>query len=199
MPASVTGRLASDIVDVADGIDRIMGNRELYVRMLARFRGDYRDGNRLIKAAVVTGDRVLAHRRTHTLKGSSGMIGARRLHALSCALEVAIRTSAPDEAECLAALAPEFEQVLRTIDGLLAGGILVPLPAQPLPKYLLPDQALLTRLIALLSASDGAAVDLLEESGASLKIILGETRLQRVAQAVTAFDYEGALDALRYT
>ncbi|UUZ52297.1 hypothetical protein LP419_22135 [Massilia sp. H-1] len=32
-----------DIIDVADGIERLMGNRDLYARMLRRFRREYQD------------------------------------------------------------------------------------------------------------------------------------------------------------
>lgn len=192
------GAASKDIIDVTDGIDRIMGNRELYARMLARFRADYRDGARPIRDALATGERSLAHRRAHTLKGSSGMIGARRLHELACALEVAIRTDPAGEQACLALLAPEFDKVLVMLDGLLADSPVARQPSAP-PKPLLADSALLAQLVELLLAGDGAAVDLLEESGASLKVILGDARLEQVAAAVNDFDYEAALQALRHT
>ena len=186
-------RPESDIVDVAEGIDRVMGNRELYVRMLARFRGEYRDGTRPVSLALAAGDRILAHRRVHTLKGSSGMIGAHRLHQLASALEVAIRTGGADEVACIAALGPEFEQVQRVIGGLLNAGVMAPPAGGPLPRPLLQDRALLARLDELLRTGDGAAVDLLEETGASLRVILGDPRLAQLAAAVNAFDYDGAL------
>ncbi len=188
-----------DILDVADGIERIMGNRDLYARMLVRFRSAYRDRVAPMAAALAIGERATLHRHVHTLKGSSGMIGARRLHQCACALEVAIRTQSDDETRGLAALASEFDLVLQAIERLLASGSIVALTAAPLPRTLLPDTALLARLIELLLVGDGAAVDVLEESGASLKVILGETRLMQVATAVNAFDFDGALLALRQT
>lgn len=195
--SSETQRPPSDIVDVADGVDRVMGDRALYLRMLARFRAEYRDAAGPISAALAAGDRILAHRRVHTLKGSSGMIGAHRLHQLACALEVAIRTNGGDEAACIAELGPEFAQVHRVIDNLLDAGLMAPARHAPMPKPLLQDTALLARLVELLLAGDGAAVDLLEESGASLTVILGETRLAQLAAAVNEFDYDSALRALR--
>jgi len=187
-----------DVIDVIDGIDRVMGDRDLYARMLRRFHADYREGVAPIRAALAAGERSFAQRRAHTLKGSSGMIGSHRLHALASALELAIRTDPAAEQACLDALAPEFDKLLHVLDEMLARAHDAPPPALP-PKALLPDAALLAQLMELLIGGDGAAVDLLEESGTSLKAILGEARLLKVAEAVNEFDYDGALRALRQT
>ncbi len=192
-----TEREQSDIVDVADGIDRIMGDRALFVRMLARFRGEYSEGAGPILDALALGDRTVAHRRVHTLKGAAGMIGAHRLHALASVVEVAIRTEAGNEVDTLTQLAPEFALVHQVLDRLLATGIMASPPRNGPPKPLMHDGALLARLVELLVAGDGEAVDLLEESAASLQVILGEARLLQVTTAVNEFDYDSALRALR--
>jgi HPt (histidine-containing phosphotransfer) domain-containing protein len=188
-----------DTIDVADGIERVMGNRELYGRMLRRFRRDYHDAALPIRSALGEHNSCAAHRLVHTLKGAAGMIGAHKLHERASALEHAIRTNAPDQREHLASLATEFERVLLLLDILLEGspppGIPVYVPTRPL----LGDAALHARLIELLSNCDGAAVDLLEESGASLRVILGEETLRRVTAAVNDFDFDGALEAIGET
>ena len=192
-------RVTRDTIDVNDGIERVMGNRDLYARMLRRFRSDYQHGVLPIRTALGDGDTPLAHRMIHTIKGAAGMIGAHRLHARACAFEEAIRTNAPDQRETLASLTPEFEKVLHLLDVLLDGsppsGVAVHLPG----RALLGDAALLARLVELLTNGDGAARDLLEESGASLRVILGEAALGRVAAAVNGFRYEEALSALGET
>jgi HPt (histidine-containing phosphotransfer) domain-containing protein len=188
-----------DTLDVNDGIERVMGNRDLYSRMLRRFRSDYQDGVLPIRTALASNDQALAHRMVHTIKGASGMIGAHRLHLRACQLEEAIRMGAPDQRELLASLSPEFDRVLHLLDVLLDGspppGMAVHVPRRPL----LGDAALLARLIELLSNGDGAAVDLLEESHASLHVILGDAMLERVAVAINGFRYEEALRALGET
>ena len=188
-----------DTIDVNDGIERVMGNRELYARMLRRFRSDYQQGALPIRSALSEHNLTLAHRLVHTLIGAAGMIGAHRLHTRASALEEAIRTEAPGLRETLASFTPELEKVLHLLDVLLDGsppaGMAVHLPARPL----LGDAALLERLIELLSKGDGAAVDLLEESAASLKVILGEARLSQVTSAATQFDFDAALGALAET
>lgn len=186
-------------VDVSDGIERVMGNRDLYARMLRRFRSDYQQGALPIRTALSDNDPILAHRLAHTLKGASGMVGAHGLHARASALEEAIRTNAADLCETLASLTPEMEKVLHLLDVLLDGsppsGMPVHVPSRPL----LGDAALLARLVELLSNGDGAAVDLLEEFSASLNVILGEATLARVAAAARQFDFGAALEALGET
>ncbi len=188
-----------DTIDVNDGIERVMGNRELYARMLRRFRNDYHQGALPIRTALSDNDPILAHRLVHTLKGASGMVGAHRLHARAGALEEAIRTNADDLREALASLTPEMEKVLSLLDILLDGSPPAGVPVHVPSRALLGDAALLARLVELLSNGDGAAVDLLEESAASLKVILGEAKLTRVADAIRQFDFEAALDALGET
>ena len=188
-----------DTIDVNDGIERVMGNRDLYARMLRRFRKDYRDGVLPIRTAFSLGDKQLAHRLVHTLKGAAGMIGAHRLHQRACELEEAIRTDSDRQRETLASLTPEFDTVLNLLDVLLEGsppsGVPVFVPQRPL----LNDAALLAHLIELLSNGDGAAVDLLEQADASLRVILGAATLARVAAAVNGFRYEEALKTLGET
>jgi HPt (histidine-containing phosphotransfer) domain-containing protein len=191
--------ITRDIVDVNDGIERVMGNRDLYSRMLRRFRNDYQHGVLPIRTALSDGDLTLAHRLVHTIKGASGMIGAHRLHGRATQLEEAIRTGAADQRELLASLGPEFDKVLHLLDVLLDGSPPSGMPVHVPQRPLLGDAALLARLIELLTKGDGAAVDLLDESGASLKVILGEATLLRVAAAVNGFRYAEALSALGET
>lgn len=188
-----------DTIDVNDGIERVMGNREMYGRMLRRFRNDYQHGALPIRTALSDNDPILAHRLVHTLKGAAGMVGAQRLHARASALEEAIRTNAADLREALASLTPEMEKVLHLLDVLLDGSPPAGMPVHVPSRPLLGDAALLARLVQLLSNGDGAAVDLLEESGASLRVILGEATLARVAAAVNQFEFEAALSALGET
>lgn len=188
-----------ETIDVNDGIERVMGNRELYARMLRRFRNDYQQGGLPLRSALSDNNFPLAHRLVHTLIGAAGMIGAHRLHARASVLEEAIRHNTAGMREALASFTHELEKALHLLDILLDGsppaGVPVHLPHRPL----LGDTALLERLTELLSSGDGAAVDLLEESATSLKVILGAVRLQRVATAVHRFDFQQALAVLGET
>lgn len=188
-----------ETIDVVDGLERVMGDRGLYSRMLRRFRDDYREGALPIRLAAASGDLAGAHRIVHSLKGAAGMIGARRLHERATQLEESMRTESPDLREKLASLITEFARVIQLLEVLLDGcppsGVEVHLPSRPL----LDDAALSGRLLELVANRDGGAVDLLEESGASLRVILGDETLGRVRTALNHFDYDGALEALGET
>jgi HPt (histidine-containing phosphotransfer) domain-containing protein len=187
---------AREVVDVGDGIDRVMGDRDLYARMLRRFRKDYSDGDRPIRVALAAGDRALAHRLSHTLKGAAGMIGARPLHQAASALETALRTASGSEASCLNALTPVLSRVIAVLDMLLSDSPPAVVQAQ-LPDTAMADPALLAQLLDLLMNGDGAAIDLLDESEPGLRMILGDAQFEVVAAAANEFDYERALGALR--
>jgi HPt (histidine-containing phosphotransfer) domain-containing protein len=187
------------IIDVNDGIERVMGNRDLYGRMLRRFRSDYQNGALSIRSALAARDTTLAHRLVHTLKGASGMIGAHRLLELASDLEETLRTGAPGERETLASLITEFDKLLHVLDVLIEGSAPSGMAMQVPQRALLADAALLERLLDLLSKRDGAAVDLLQDSQASLRVILGEVTMERVTRAMQDFDFEKALEALGET
>ena len=187
---------AREVVDVGDGIDRVMGDRDLYARMLRRFRKDYSGGDQPIRTALDCGDRALAHRLSHTLKGAAGMIGARPLHHAASALETALRTMSGTESACLAALTPALSQVIAVLDQLLDDAAPAPVQADA-PTAAIADPALLARLLDLLMSGDGAAIDLLDDSEASLRMILGDAQFNEVATAANEFDYDRALGALR--
>ena len=182
-----------ELLDVNDGIERVMGDRALYARMLMRFRADYRSGAQPIRRALDGADVELAHRCAHTLVGTSGMIGAHQLHHCACDLEKAIRTRSGREGAELQRLDSALRQVLAVCDAMIAG---YPDEAVRAAPDLLDDTGLLAQLIALLSAGDGAAVDVIAQSGASLRVMLGEERYARVAAKAQAFEFAQALAAL---
>jgi HPt (histidine-containing phosphotransfer) domain-containing protein len=79
------------VLDIEAGVERLMGERTIYLRALARFRSSYRDSAGAIRRALDAADTVLAHRLAHTLKGAAGMIEAPRLHVAALVLEATLR------------------------------------------------------------------------------------------------------------
>lgn len=188
-----------DTIDVNDGIERVMGNRDLYARMLKRFRNDYQDGALPIRTALAEDNLVLAHRMVHTLKGASGMIGAHRLHARAGDLEEALRLDSGNIRELLASLISEIERVLQLLKVLIEGSPPAGMPVQLPPGQLLSDTVLLERFTELLTNRDGAAIDMLQASRASLSVIVGVATLGRIEEALREFNYDRALNALGET
>lgn len=189
---AAAGAAPAPLVDVEAGVERLMGNRPVYLRALARFRHDYRSAGAAIGTAIETGNLMLAQRLVHTLKGAAGMIEARSLHAAALALDTALRAPSAGTAGSLKApfarLDAELAHVLRELDampGLTEAGV-------PAPR-LVGSGDVVARLRTLLDIGDGEAVDLVEQARDVLVAELGEEEYGRLGAAVADFDFEHAL------
>jgi HPt (histidine-containing phosphotransfer) domain-containing protein len=179
-------------LDYAAGLDRMMGDREMFLRVLARFRQDYRDGVARVRAAIDAGDLALAQRLAHTLKGAAAMIEARGLRQQAVDTEQALRAGDTPGAQALGRLEAELARVMAQLDVMLAA----PAAREPVAAPAL-AQAEVERLCMLLDIGDSAAQDLVEEHGAGLRALLGAPRMAQLQAAVACFDFEGALRMLR--
>jgi HPt (histidine-containing phosphotransfer) domain-containing protein len=203
MPHEASGGASASVavLDTAEATSRVLGNGALYLRMLRRFQQDHPPDASPIRAALDSADLALAHRLAHTLKGTAGMIGAHRLHQCASVLEQSLRIHGAHAAhEELQALEDALHEVLVVVERLLAGE---PANGRPAPLATVSKQAsaaaapLLRQLAQLLDTGDGAAIDLLEQAGATLKPAMGATAFSEVMLAVNAFDFEAALAALQ--
>jgi len=194
---AATGTAPAPLVDVDAGIERLMGNRPVYLRALARFRHDYRSAGAAIGTAIETGNLALAQRLVHTLKGAAGMIEAPSLHAATLALETALRAAPAGKADLASLRAPfarldaELAHVLRELDtmtDLAEAGV-------PAPRLVGSDDVLV-RLRSLLDIGDGEAVDLVEDARDVLVAQLGGEKYGKLGAAVADFDFERALALL---
>lgn len=181
---------ALPVIDVEAGALRMMGNRPIYLRALARFRSGYRDAGAAIRAALDRGDLALAQRQAHTLKGAAGMIEAVTLYAAAQALEEALRSGERHADTLFARVGELLAQVLRELDGMA-------LPLEdPAPAATPAAPGAQERLRGLLDIGDGAAVEQVATARAELVATLGEREYDALRAAVMEFDYERALDLL---
>ncbi|WP_161630618.1 Hpt domain-containing protein [Pseudoduganella violaceinigra] len=182
-------------LDVEEGLDRLMGERSLYLQILRRFLQDYRDACPRIAALLSAQLEARAQLIAHSLKGSAGLIGAQLVHDQSVLVENAIAAGA-DCGALLAQLDTVLHETCASIDNLLRdhGDNVAPGEAPALDPAQL--HALIEELVRLLREGDGAAIDLVEKSAPVLAAALGVPTFQLVAAATHAFDFETALDAL---
>ena len=179
------------VLDSEAGIDRLMGNRGLYLRVLARFRSDYRDAATAIRSALDSHDTPLAQRLAHTLKGAAGMIEASALHGAALALDDALRGGKLDTGTPLLRLEAALADLLHTLDGMdLMAQARPPRAPAPARGHTLPN------LRAMLDSGDGAAVDLVAAARSELSELLGEREYAALNAAVADFEYERALELL---
>lgn len=181
---------ASPVLDIEAGVERLMGNRAIYLRALARFRNDYRSAAPAIRSALDAGDGPQARRLAHTLKGAAGMIEAPALHAAALALDHALRDGGSGADALLARVDAALAALLRELDAMVLLGEAPPRPPAPATG----DN--LARLRAMLDIGDGAAVELVAAAHGELSVHLGERGVEELSAAVADFDYERALAVL---
>ena len=174
-------------IDLAAGLERVMGDRPMFLRVLARFAADYRDLTTRLHAALDAGDAVLAQRIAHTLKGAAGMIEAIHLRRLALEVELALKADAVTPRPLIDALDAELAQVLVEVDALRVAPEAPALAGSPV------DARDLARLRGMLDIGDGRAPELLALLQPRLLATLGSTRMAALETAVRRFDFEHAL------
>ncbi|MDG9922769.1 MULTISPECIES: response regulator [unclassified Pseudomonas] len=190
LPASIEG------IDMAAGLATCMGRRDLYLRLLGKFRTAQAGFAEQFQAALADPDARAAERLAHSLRGTAGNIGARGVAQAAAELERACQ--AGETAEVLQDRAAEVQRCLAPTLAALAGlgdGGAGTAGVAPRSDAELDRQ--LTRLKHLLAESDTAALRVLEQlRGLSLDPVLAK-RLAQVAQQVELFDFDRALELLQ--
>ena len=78
-------------ISIASGLNRVGGNKQLYAKLLCKFRDGQKKVVEQIKAALQSGDVDTATRLAHTVKGVSGNLGGEGLYRAAADLEKAIK------------------------------------------------------------------------------------------------------------
>ena len=116
LPASLPG------LDIHVGLQRVVGNEELYESLLYTFATNRRDSIERLKEMLAQRDTEQAERFVHTIKGVAGNIGAMALFEAASDLEYAIAASAlRDLTPLMESFETAFSQVIQTITSLSEG------------------------------------------------------------------------------
>jgi HPt (histidine-containing phosphotransfer) domain-containing protein len=180
------------VLDIEAGVERLMGDRAMYLRAAARFRSGYRDSAQAIRSALGAADTTLAHRLAHTLKGAAGMIEAPRLHVAALVLEATLRDGG-DTGLALARLDSALAEVLCELDTM---NLLVDAAPSRAPVATV-ENGIIPSLHAMLDIGDGAAVELVAAARSELGAHLGQQGYEELSAAMEQFDYELALALLK--
>jgi two-component system sensor histidine kinase/response regulator len=84
-PKSIAG------IDIANGLRRVAGNKQLYLNLLRDFRQENVEFRNQVKKALSDDDTETAHRLVRTLQGVSGSIGAVELQEIALKLQTGIK------------------------------------------------------------------------------------------------------------
>jgi two-component system sensor histidine kinase/response regulator len=192
-----------DGLDAAQGLRRVAGNRKLYLSLLRQFVDGQGDAALRIKESLERKERAVAERLAHTVKGTAGNLAAAPVQAAAGALEKAIRdrVGAARVERLRAQLGEALARLSSALRPLLGEGV-TPTMAAVSPAGPPLDPAALKpaveRWARLLAECDAGSVDDLESEGDLLLDLFGGAEgFAGFAALVRAYDFEGALEALR--
>jgi len=112
--------------DLVDGLDRMLGRPELYLKFMLKLVEDHGDDARLVRESLKRGDFDTAHRLAHTTKGVSGNLSANDLYVAASKLSDAVKSDAIKKGEenldeLLDTFEAELNRVVATIRSLSKG------------------------------------------------------------------------------
>ena len=182
-------------IDTRAGLNITMGNLDLYIRLLHKFRDGQSDFKGAFTQALTDSDASAATRCAHTLKGIAGMIGAKAVYEAAAALELACR--GVDRAKIDALLdktCGELATVMTALQTLPAAAADKPAAAHTTPPADL--KASIDRLKVLLAESDPDAVAAVTELRPLLSGAAALAAVDAMAEALADFDFDRALTLL---
>ena len=195
-PAVASGELPEQLdgIDVAAGLARIGGNRQLLLRLLLKFAVNQAQALADIREALQQGDRERLLRLVHTLKGVAGTAAASSLAEAASALEMALLADAADLEPLLQTAEAELARVLAAIAPLQGQ------PQRPADAAPASDRSLLRaklgQLLGSIHEDDTGAIDLLE----GLQPLLPDRRsrelLRSLEKHIGAYDFDSAKQCL---
>jgi CheY-like chemotaxis protein len=178
-------------VDLNDGIKRVAGNRRLFRSLLEQFVNKQGDAGEQIAAALRSGDRELASRIAHSVRGISGNLGIGPVQRAAEKVERAIG----DGNTSLPTLLEEFISTLGPIIEAIQSGLAATAP-EPSRNGATFDAGVASKAVArlktLIEANDGEATDALQTLEDALAGVVEKSRLDSLRAAVSDFDFERA-------
>ena len=106
-------------IDFADGLARLAGDRDLYLRILSFFHDTYVDALETLSTSLREGRRQDVYTFVHSISGAAGNIGARGLYQAGKEVESVISGGTGEvNAELVKRFENELRQVLRGLESL---------------------------------------------------------------------------------
>ena len=189
LPAQLPG------ISIASGLGRVAGNRQLYAKLLCKFKDGQKNAVYQIKAALQVGDMETATLRAHTVKGVSGNLGGDNLYQAASELEKAIK-----EGKNLDLVMAEFDSQLKVvIDGIRV--VEERLTAQKEPEVSGAEapvdreavKTLLQEIAQLLESDLSEAMNRLEALNRLLANSSVKVEFKRLEKQIESFDTDTAL------
>ncbi len=193
-PASETEVPEIEGIDIAGSLKRVAGNKRLYRNLLEQFAAKQADAIPRSREAIRAGDRALAERLAHTLKGVAGNIGIGKVQSAAAQVEAAVRSG--DAA--LPTLLEQLEAILVPQVHAIRTGLGEAAPAETRKTTFDPEVAgaAVARLKSLLEDNDGDAIDAVQPVEEALSGTVDRERLDAIRTDTEQFAFGDALEKL---
>jgi two-component system, sensor histidine kinase and response regulator len=184
-------------IDTDGGLRRVVGNRKLYMDLLKRYCEGQKGAAGKIREALDGGDRSLAERIAHTLKGVSGNIGAGEVQARAAEVEAFIGENKEGKPTAeLQGLSSTLEETIeRIIQAIADSGKNGTGPTQR-NGTALSLETMVEKLTGYAKESDSEAVDYLESIRDDLVSLCPQGVFEKLETSIRAYDFSTALDVL---
>jgi signal transduction histidine kinase/CheY-like chemotaxis protein len=186
-------------IDLAGGVERLEGNRSLYLKLLKNFCQEHEDIETRTEELLRTNSVEAAVCSAHSLKGVAGNIGLSGVQKMAAEAEEALR--AGWTAESQAKLRQLAKKVRQTADHLSTRLCLTEnrQEEQEVPENFDRQAALRTlqQLAALLEQADYSSLQFLEEHKRIIQPLMSRLHFLRLLQCIEGFSFEQALAVIR--
>ncbi len=174
-------------IDTDRGLKTTQNNTKLYTNLVKRFYDTNLSFGKEIDASIEQGDDELTKRMIHTLKGTSGSIGAQKLHLIATELEEMVE-------EKSGAFEAKKKELLDELNLVLNGISSAQWQSSSEKQDYDPDKVeeLINQLKVAIDSFDTNAVDVVEELEAMFSGRKEERQWMKVAKAINEFDFPKA-------
>jgi len=196
-PGGTNGLASIEGLDVVDGLRRMNGRINAYVKLVRRFAELHKDDIDRVRDRLDQNDVTTAVLIAHTLKGAAGNIGAIELFDAAIRLEDTLKRG--DDTAIVAQAMTATEACLKAV----AASILASLPMESAANQAPIDvdptdlERILNELEAALAASDVQAKQILESSASALRTALGDAH-DLLSRQIREYLFPQALETLRH-
>jgi CheY-like chemotaxis protein len=186
-------------LDTNDGLARVGGNRNFYLKLLRQFVDQQAMVPRQIAEAIAHGDDKLAERLAHTVKGVAGSLGASEIQKAAAAVEKAIKSKLA-HSELGPVLEP-FRGLMETFAGHLSAALVrLTQPSAARVAEQAVDTTELRQVIEVMRSQlnnfDPAAGECLEANRQCFQTLFDARELAAFEQHLSGFAFVEALTLL---
>jgi two-component system sensor histidine kinase/response regulator len=186
-------------ISIASGLSRVGGNKQLYAKLLCRFKEGQENAVEQIREALQSGDVETAARLAHTVKGVSGNLGGETLYRAAADLEKAIKEGVKNIEGPMTVFNSQLKVVmdgLKVLEEKLAAQQGADKPSAEVEIDKEAVKGLLQEMAGLLESDLTEAMNRLETLKRHLSNSPAHEEFRRLEKQVEGFDTDGALKSV---